>query len=247
MPVWVWGRLEAFRFFRWCPDWMLPILNNDLVWAWKLVMRIPDLKRAVSGPSAPLRPEMVKFDPNFCYCGCRPRKTVFKRKRAVSGPSPLLGPEMVKFTPNFCYCAADQEKVVFKRKRPFLAHPLGPKMLKFGLQGFRVFQKSPAPQQRFQSSPRPWRPPQSSTRLQGPPGFQGERPARPPKPGPPRGPTGTFRISKNSPLSSCQVSCPKICQQRGFREASEGGLRGPLKRTIWRTREGLGYLILRAT
>ena len=31
-------------------------------------MRIPDLKRAVAGPAAPLGPEMVKFGPNFCYC-----------------------------------------------------------------------------------------------------------------------------------------------------------------------------------
>ena len=38
MPGWVWGWLEAFRFFRWCPDWTFPILNNDLVWAWKLVL-----------------------------------------------------------------------------------------------------------------------------------------------------------------------------------------------------------------
>ena len=63
---------------------MLPILNNDLVWAWKLVMRIPDLKRAVSGPSTPFGLEMVKFSPNFCYCAVDQEKVVFQRKRAVS-------------------------------------------------------------------------------------------------------------------------------------------------------------------
>ena len=53
MPVWVWGWLEAFRFFRWCPDWMLPILNNDQqsclgleACAWS---RIPDLKARPGG------------------------------------------------------------------------------------------------------------------------------------------------------------------------------------------------------
>ena len=70
-------------------------------------------KRAVSGPSALLGPEMVKFSPNFCNCAVDQEKAVVKRKRAVSGPSALLGPEMVKFGLNFCYC---------KRKRPFLAH-----------------------------------------------------------------------------------------------------------------------------
>ena len=123
---------------------MLPILNNDLVWAWKLVMRIPDLKRAVSGPSTPFGLEMVKFGLNFCFCGVEQEKVVFKKEtgrfwpicpfgarngkiypeflaadqeRAVSSPSALLGPKMVKFCPTFCYCALDQEKVVFKRKR----------------------------------------------------------------------------------------------------------------------------------
>ena len=62
------GGSRPLVFFKRCPDWMLPILNNDLVWAWKLVMRIPDLKRAVSGPSTPFGLEMVKFGPNFCYC-----------------------------------------------------------------------------------------------------------------------------------------------------------------------------------
>ena len=67
--------------------------NNDLVRAWKPVMRIPDLKRAVSGPSAPLG--KIKFAPNFCYCAVDQEKAAFKRKRAVSGPSALLGPEFL--------------------------------------------------------------------------------------------------------------------------------------------------------
>ena len=79
---------------------MLPILNNDLVWAWKLVMRIPDLKRAVSDPSTPFGLEMVKFGPNFCYCAVDQEKVVFKRKRAVSGPC-LFGARNVKIYPEF--------------------------------------------------------------------------------------------------------------------------------------------------
>ena len=56
-------------------------------------MRIPDLKRAVSGPSTPFGLEMVKFGPNFCYCAVDQEKVVFERKRAVSGPSALWGPK----------------------------------------------------------------------------------------------------------------------------------------------------------
>ena len=41
-------------------------------------------KRAVSGPSAHLGPEMVKFCPNFCCCAADQEKVVFKRKRTVS-------------------------------------------------------------------------------------------------------------------------------------------------------------------
>ena len=155
MPVWAWGWLEAFRFFRWCPDGMLPILNNDLVWAWKLVMRCQFGFGGGSRPFVSLDAMLPWLDAsnveqrsclgleacdensgsetgrlplccpkwsNFCYCAVGQEKAVFKRKRAISGPSALLGPEMVKFGPNFCCCAADQEKAVFKRKRPFLAH-----------------------------------------------------------------------------------------------------------------------------
>ena len=106
--------------------------------------------------------------PEFLLLCCRPRKTVFKRKRAVSGPSALLGPEMIKFTPNFCYCAVYQEKAVFKRKRPFLHLPFGARKDKIRLE------------------------------------F----------------------------LLLCCIPCE--CQQRSLREASGRGLRGPLKRTIWR-------------
>ena len=52
-------------------------------------------KRAVSGPSAFLGPEMVKFASNFCYCAVNQEKAVFRWKRAVSGPSAFLGPEMI--------------------------------------------------------------------------------------------------------------------------------------------------------
>ena len=47
---------------------------------------------AVSGPSAPLGPEMIKFGPNFCYCAVYQEKVVLKRKRTVSSPSALFGP-----------------------------------------------------------------------------------------------------------------------------------------------------------
>ena len=50
-------------------------------------------KRAVSGPSALLGPEMVKFASNFCYCAVDQEKAVFQWKRAVSGPSALLDPK----------------------------------------------------------------------------------------------------------------------------------------------------------
>ena len=65
------------------------------------------MEQAVSGPSALLGPEMVKFASNFCSCAVDQEKAVFQWKRNVSGPSALLGPEMVKFAPNFCYCAVN--------------------------------------------------------------------------------------------------------------------------------------------
>ena len=48
-------------------------------------------KRAVSGPSALLGPEMVKFASNFCYCAVDQEKIGFQWKRAVSGPSSIFG------------------------------------------------------------------------------------------------------------------------------------------------------------
>ena len=74
-------------------------------------------KRAISGPSALLGPEMVKFCRNFCSCTVDLEMAVFKRKRAISGQSALLGPEMMKFCRNFCSCAVDLEMVVFIWKR----------------------------------------------------------------------------------------------------------------------------------
>ena len=66
-------------------------------------------KRAVSGPSALLGPEMIKSASNFYYCAVDQEKAVFQWKRAVSGPFALMGPEMVKFASNSCYCAVDQD------------------------------------------------------------------------------------------------------------------------------------------
>ena len=74
-------------------------------------------KRAISGPSALLGPEMVKFCRNFCSCAVDLEMAVFKRKRVISGPFALLGSEMVKFSRNFCSCAVDLEMAVFNWKR----------------------------------------------------------------------------------------------------------------------------------
>ena len=132
MPVWVWGWLEAFRFFRWCPDWMLPILN-DLVWAWKLVMRIPDLKRAVSGPSAFLGPKMVKFTPNFCYCA------VDQERPFLKGNGPFLAHLLFwarngKIYPEFLLLCCRPRKGRFLKETAVSgpSAPLGPEMIKFG-------------------------------------------------------------------------------------------------------------------
>ena len=46
-------------------------------------------KRAVSGPSALLGPEMVKFASNFCFGAVNQEKAVFQSKRAASGSSAL--------------------------------------------------------------------------------------------------------------------------------------------------------------
>ena len=74
-------------------------------------------KRGVSGPSALLGPEMVKFSRNFCSCAVDLEMAVFYGKRAVSGPFALLGPQMVKSCRNFCFCAVDLEMAVFNWKR----------------------------------------------------------------------------------------------------------------------------------
>ena len=84
-------------------------------------MAVFNWKRAVSGPSAFLGPEMVKFCRNFCSCAVDQEMAVFRWKRAVSDLSAFLGPEMVKFCRNFCSCAVDLEIAVFQWKRAFLA------------------------------------------------------------------------------------------------------------------------------
>ena len=71
-------------------------------------------KRAVSGPSAFLGPEIVKFGPNLCSCAVDQEKAVFQWKRAVSSPSALSGPEMVKFGPNF-FVLYKQERKLLKK------------------------------------------------------------------------------------------------------------------------------------
>ena len=41
MPVWVWDGSRTLVFFRRCPDWLLPILNN-WIWVCKLDLSRPD-------------------------------------------------------------------------------------------------------------------------------------------------------------------------------------------------------------
>ena len=56
-------------------------------------MRIPDLKRAVSGPSTPFGLEMVKFGPNFCYCAVDQEKVVLKGNGPFLAHLPFWGPK----------------------------------------------------------------------------------------------------------------------------------------------------------
>ena len=56
-------------------------------------MRIPDLKRAVSGPSAVLGPEMVKFGPNFCYCVVDQERPFLKGNGPFLAHLPFWGPK----------------------------------------------------------------------------------------------------------------------------------------------------------
>ena len=102
----------------------MPVAQEKTVFQWK---------RAVSGPSALLRPEMVKFASNLGYCAVDQEKAVFQWK-PVSGPSTLLGPEMVKFAPNLVLVLyVDQEKAVFQWKRAVSGPSalLGPELVKF--------------------------------------------------------------------------------------------------------------------
>ena len=72
---------------------------------------------------------------------------------------------------------------------------------------------------------------QLETVLEGPNPWNPSRPLRAPE-----RPLQGFFSQRNScptPLS-CQPPGPKICWQRGLREASWGSLRGLLKRAIWR-------------
>ena len=75
-------------------------------------MRIPDLKRAVSGPSTPFGLEMVKFGPNFCYCAVDQEKV--EKATGRFWPICPFGARNGKIYPNFCYGAADQEGLGFR-------------------------------------------------------------------------------------------------------------------------------------
>ena len=40
VPVWVWGGSRPLVFFRWCPDWMPPILNKPVYGRWLEVLGV---------------------------------------------------------------------------------------------------------------------------------------------------------------------------------------------------------------
>ena len=113
--------METGRFWPICPF----EARNGQIWSEFLPVccrpkkKVFQWKVVVSGPSAFLVPEMVKFGPNLYYrmCAVHQEKAVFEWTQAVSGPSILLGPAMVQFDPNFCFCAVDQENAVFQWKR----------------------------------------------------------------------------------------------------------------------------------
>ena len=122
------ANFDSSRFWPICP---FGARNGQICFEFLLLCGRPRKGRVVSGPSALLGPETVKFASNFCYCAVDQEKVVFQWKRAVSGPSAFLGPEMVKFASNFCYCAVNQEKAVFRWKRAVSGPSalLGPEMI----------------------------------------------------------------------------------------------------------------------
>ena len=112
MPVWVWGWLEAFRFFRWCPDWMLPILNN-WIWVCKLDLSRPDgCQFGFGGGSKPF----VSLDGALTGSNLEQRSCLGLEACDENSGSEIRA-KFDPFGPNFCYCAVYQKKVVFKRKR----------------------------------------------------------------------------------------------------------------------------------
>ena len=94
-------------------------------------------KRAVSGPSAFLVPEMVKFALNFCYCAVDQEKGRFSMETGRFWPICLFGAGngQICLEYNFCYCAVNQEKAVVQWKRAVSGPSafLVPEMVKFAL------------------------------------------------------------------------------------------------------------------
>ena len=85
-------------------------------------------KRAVSGPSALLGPEMVKFCRNFCSCAVDLEMAVFHGKRdhlPFEGRNGIL--------PEFLLLCRRPKMAVFKRERSISGPSalLGPEMMKF--------------------------------------------------------------------------------------------------------------------
>ena len=83
--------METARFWPICPF----EARNRQIWSEFLLLCCRPRKSRfqwkwpVSGPSALLRLEIVKFGPNFCYCAVDQEKAVFQWKRAVSRFQPI--------------------------------------------------------------------------------------------------------------------------------------------------------------
>ena len=90
-------------------------------------------KRAVSGPSALLGSEMVKFGRNFCSCAVDLEMAVFNWKWAVSDPSAFFGTRNDEILPEFLLLCRRPKMAVFKKKRAVSGPSalLGPEMMKF--------------------------------------------------------------------------------------------------------------------
>ena len=80
-------------------------------------------KRAVSGPSALLGPEMIKFASNFCYCAVDQEKTVFSMETGRFWPICPFGARNGQICFEFLLlCCRSRKNRFFNGNGPFLAH-----------------------------------------------------------------------------------------------------------------------------